>query len=514
MAAGPDARAVSLGPFDVTVGLCQDVTFVTNIVSAWSNAAFPVTGQPGFVVMTLQVTNPMLDVCNYIIQLQAADTSSAIYLTADALNTVTKNAWSDQFALFKQTYRVANSVYDFNSGQKRTGTINATALAGDVGAWQRMVTDFSTGNNPQAVKRRQDYDNQVQELANIAHQRAILKEGTTCPQPASTTPDYNNVVASQINPLQKTVTDSEVQVRFLRHELIELGPKFLHDIAEVRAYYDDVQNAFARAVTYKISESTRSATTQVPTGQANPDGTAVKMAQAVPQTIQAFSIVTSSQEFSDFKGLYLARYKQWAAVYWDKAAADPSAMRELQAAFKTMAYQCNETTLMQGYSLQGDEYNRQYAKSFKQCEQANSMTRQKLSGLMEEYLNYAIQALQQNKAAQGQIWTLQSQYLGQRRSVSLDQSGNYFQESVVCSQTPEEADLQLIQAKQAEVNASYNEIIARETVKNAMLRDEEIRRQQKTADDAKQQRQLIEKTSAAEKSAVASPASPDLGGAY
>jgi hypothetical protein len=252
----------------------------------------------------------------------------------------------------------------------------------------------------------------------------------------------------------------------------------------------------------------------VPTGQANPDGTAVKMAQAVPQTIQAFSIVTSSQEFSDFKGLYLARYKQWAAVYWDKAAADPSAMRELQAAFKTMAYQCNETTLMQGYSLQGDEYNRQYAKSFKQCEQANSMTRQKLSGLMEEYLNYAIQALQQNKAAQGQIWTLQSQYLGQRRSVSLDQSGNYFQESVVCSQTPEEADLQLIQAKQAEVNASYNEIIARETVKNAMLRDEEIRRQQKTADDAKQQRQLIEKTSAAEKSAVASPASPDLGGAY
>jgi hypothetical protein len=510
-----DAFGVELGPFDVTVDLCKNVQFVGGVVNAWANATFPVTGEPGFVVMMIENTNPIITLCDFIIQLQVSDTTSAIFLTADKLNTLTDQKWNDHLNLVKQTYTIANSVYDFNSGQKRQGTVDATSMAADLGNWQRMVTEFSTGSNPEAVRRRQTYDNQVQELANIAHTRAILKEGTTCPQPDASAPDYNNIVNTQIIPLQQTVQSTETQLNFIRYQLIELGPRFLSNIEEVQKYYDDVQNVFALGVTTKVTESSRNAATVKPTGVSNADGTAVRKKQNISQTIQTFTAINNSQIYTDFRTKYEKRYTQWAAQYWKEHSDTEGGRQSLQQIFKPAVYECNETTLMAGYTkLQADDYEHKRMELYKRCEASNQMDQKRVTGLMATYMDNLRTVLFSNKTAQNQVWTLESKYLGRQRSVSLDQTGNYFQESVVCAQSPEMIDLEVIQAKQAEVNASYNEIIARETVKNAMVRDEEIKRQNQLAQDQRMKRQQIEKDHQSERNATSAPTAADLSGAF
>lgn len=510
------AEAVPLGPFDVSIGLCKNIQFVGSIVNAYANAAFPVTGQPGFVVMMIQNTNPIITLCDFIMQLSVADTTEAIFLTADKLNEITEQKWDDHLRLMKQTYKVANSVYDFNSGQRRAGTLDAASLANDVGQWQRMVTDLSTGNNPQAIRKRQEYDNQVQELANIAHDRAILKEGTTCPQVDSSAPDYNAIVDKELIPRQNTVQETEAELNFIRYQLIDLGPRFINGVEEIKKYYDDVQNIFALGVTFKVTETSRNVKTSKPTGATKADGTAVRQDKNITQTIQTFSTLTNSQIFTDFRAKYEKKYQAWAANFWQLNSGTEGGRGTLQDIFKPLAYECNETKLMSGYkSLQPDEYERKKIELFKKCQTSNQMDQKRVVSLMNTYVDNLRSVLYTNKKAQGEIWSLESKYLGRQRSISLNKGAeNFFTESVVCTKTPEMIDLEMIQTKQAEVNASYNQIIARETVKNAMMRDEEIRRQKEIADDIRLKRQQIEKDHDAERAAVSAPVSTNLGGGF
>jgi hypothetical protein len=508
-----ESDAFELGPFDVTIDLCKNVQLISSVVNAWSQAAFPVTGQPGFAVMIVQRTSPLLDLCDFVIQLKTADTTEAIFLTADKLNQITEEKWDDYLKLTKKTYQLANSVYDFNSGQKREGTLDAVQLAQDVGEFQRMVTDLGTGNNPQAVKQRQNYDQEVAELANVAHQRAILKEGTTCPEPAANTPDYYDIVDKQITPKQKIVQTTENDLNFLRYQLIDMGPRFLHDLDSIRKYHDDVQNLMALGVSYKITEKAKQSKTVKPTGKSLEDGTAEKKTENVQQTVQNFDVLTNAQMFTDFRSKYESKYAEWASAYWKEHSETEGGRQTLQTVFRPAVLECVESKLMRGYeSLQGDEYERVKIERYKQCESANKMDQKRAGGLMATYIVNMRETLYQNKKAQGEIWSLESQYLGRKRSVSMDKAGNYFQESVVCEKSPEMIDLELIQAKQQEVNASYNEIIARETVKGAMIRDEEIRRQNQLAEDTRQKQRQIDKDNSTQKQLISTPVAPNLDG--
>lgn len=506
------AAAVPLGPFDVTLELCQKVQFVTSVVNAWANATFPVTGQPGFVVMMVQNTNPLLSTCDFLIQLQNSTTTEAIFLAADKLNEITEEKWDDHLKLVKKTHSLANSVYDLESGQHRSGTIDAVSLATEVGDFQRMITEMYTGNNPQAVKRRQQNDARIAELAQIAHARAILKEGTTCPDPKTDT-DFYKVVEKDFAPRQKVIQTTEQDISFIRSQLIELGPRFLRDSSDVEKYYEEVQNLFVLGVTYRVSESKQTKTTVKPTGDSEKDGTAVRKDAKIEQVIQSFSALTNTQVFSEFRQKYERRYIAWVNEYWSLNSGTESGMQLLEDVFTPLSYECNETKIMRGYeSLSGDEYERKRLQQFKACESSNKVDHKKAASLLGVYVNTLRDSLYTNKKAQGEIWSLESKHLGRKRSVATDKAGSLFQESVVCEALPEDIDLEMIQAKQQQVNARYNEIIARETLKEAMLRDEEIRRQQDLANQSRQKKIQIDRENRASKDIIAVPVSPDLGG--
>lgn len=500
------ASAVALGPFDVTIKLCRDIQYVTSIVNAWSQAAFPVTGQPGFVIMTVETTNPLLSVCDYIIQLSVADNTSAIFLTADKLNNITNQKWNDHLAFMKQTYRLTNSVYDFNTGKKRSGVVLSAQLAADMGTWQRQLVELSTGNNPQAIKERQEYDSQIAELANVAHQRAILKEGTTCPKPKTNSPDYA-AVATTIEETEQIKKENESDVKFYKYQLVQFGPRFLNGVENVKQYYDDVQSMMVQGVSIKESSVTpKNVDTVAPTGERNSDGTAVRSTKQITQTVQQFSVSKDDRVFIDFKNKYERQYTAWARKFWEENSSSEGGQKILQDVFKPSLNECKESTLMGSYkSLTKDEYEKTKYDLFKKCQDSNKMDERQAIGIFSSYVDKIKDSLFSFKKNQASIWTLESQTLGRKRSINPGKSSDYLTEDVVCQETPEEVDLQLIQAKQQQVNAQYNEIIARETLKSGMQRDEEIRQKEKDTARIRLERMQIEKAKNAENDALASP---------
>lgn len=507
------AEAVPLGPFDVTIELCQNIQLISNVINSYANAAFPVTGQPGFVMMVVQRTNPLLDLCNFIVQLKNSDTTEAIFLTAEKLNDVTEQKWNDYLRLSKRTYSIANSFYDFNSGKKRKGTVEAESLAYELGDFYRQVVDLSTGQNPDAVRRRQEHDRQIAEFSQAARERAILKEGTDCPAGQPNAPDYEAKVTSDYAPNELIKAQTDNDIAYYKSRLIDLGGDFLDKVEDVATYQNDVTNLFVLGVYYAVKESNQDTQTVKPTGKKNADETAEKKAVPLKQTIQTFNALTDEKVFSTFKQKYESRYRSYAAEQWDKYAKVPGAEFLAKEKFKQLAMECNETKLMAGYSnLSPDEYERKKLEKFKECEKNTQVTRETALGLMSNLLSKLKTTLQKNKQAQSAMWTFESKYLGRKRSISRDKSGNSFQESVVCAKSPELIDLELIQAKQQAVNASYNETIAKESLKESMVRDEEMAKQKELAREVQIKSKVLEKKQEEQLNAEVSHKSLDLGG--
>jgi hypothetical protein len=116
---------------------------------------------------------------------------------------------------------------------------------------------------------------------------------------------------------------------------------------------------------------------------------------------------------------------------------------------------------------------------------------------------------------QAQILTKESKllsrplYADQAKPVDLANSPN-------CGAEPmSDAKLLETRVKMTAAESEYKEIIASETVKDSMLRDEELKRQRADAERQRMERSLASEKRGAEKEAIqGGMASPDLGGAF
>lgn len=528
-----EAKAVPLGPFDVTLELCQNIQFVTNIINAWSQAAFPVTGQPGFVMMVVQRTNPIMDVCNFMNQLKNASTTEAIFLTAEKLNDVTEKKWNDYLRLSKRTYSIANSVYDLNTGKKRKGTVVGTAMAQELGDFYRQVVDLSTGQNPDAVNKRnreaeaerikvqgdlekqKEKERKIAEFAQIARDRAILKEGTNCPGGIPKAPDYEEKVKGEYQPwvIQKANTDTDVA--FTKSQLIDFGGVLFNEVEAVAGYQDDVQKLFVLGVSYVVKQKENKVKTVRPTGKTNADDTAEKKEEDLKQVVQEFRVKVNKGVFSKFIQKYDPRFRKWAAAEWDKYSGHPDGKLILKEQYKRLAYFCGESELRKEYKYTNntEPYETKKIELYKRCEERVQVTRDAFINLMSDLVKNLEDVLTKNKDAQAKLWSFESEHLGRQRSISQTQTGNTFQEEVVCIKQPEAIDLEMIQAKQQAVNARYNEVMASEVLKDSMLRDQEIEKQKELAEEIRIKRQVIEKKNEEESKAQTDHKSLSLGGA-
>ena len=129
------AKAVDLGPFNVTLGFCSQVSKLGSILNSYTIVEWPDTGVPGITMGLLSNTSVVLDFCNYLTQLEQLDTTSAIQYSANYLNQLTNKKWDDNFQQINRMWDITNTLYDTETGTYRQGALESAST-------HREINDF------------------------------------------------------------------------------------------------------------------------------------------------------------------------------------------------------------------------------------------------------------------------------------------------------------------------------------------------------------------------------------
>lgn len=178
------AEAVNLGPFKVARGFCEKIQSLAPILNTYSMVQWPVVGFPGITMGLASNTSALLDFCNYIMQIEQLGTQDAIFFTGNYLNTLTDNKWNHHLEMADKTWNLANTVYDFEAGQQRKGTLTSVSTHREINDY--MKTSYSwyhkTFNGKDAqLKNRGEREQEMNQFSGAAYRRAILSEALNCP---------------------------------------------------------------------------------------------------------------------------------------------------------------------------------------------------------------------------------------------------------------------------------------------------------------------------------------------
>ena len=172
------AQAVNIGPFSVGLPFCREVNKLGAILNSYTIVQWPVAGVPGFTFGLLQNNSPLMDFCQYLIQLEQLDTESAIFLTANELNNLTGQKWNEHLNFMSNTWSLSKSVYDFENGKVRKASLESPAVHRRM---NNTIREYSRlyGNNE--IQTRQEREADMNRFASVVHRRAILQEAMSCP---------------------------------------------------------------------------------------------------------------------------------------------------------------------------------------------------------------------------------------------------------------------------------------------------------------------------------------------
>lgn len=485
------AKAIDLGPFDVTYTFCKDTQKIGSILNAFQLTQWPVAGLPGMVIGMTQRTSPIVDLCSYITQVKSADTADAIFLSAEKLNAISKKGFDDELALTKATFSLANSTYDFNTGKRRAASLDSVYMATRVGHYMKNVNKY-------VVKQRKEEEEQaeqekVMELAKLARERAIIQEASTCPVP-KTNKDFSQVYKNEYEPIIKKRDYFQKDAEFLQKMLVDMGPRFLKSAADWKGYDDALKQVYANGVTYDTSIRNETVQTNQKTGAKNTDGTAkVEKVDKVKQS-QVFTVRLNESAFSAFNGKYNNKWMNWVGDYWASVARESGGPERLQKEFGEIANDCNPARLG---GEQFDDYDprqkTELRKRLERCEANKNMDKRRAMALLEYYVRELKQSLYMYKQYTAKIWTLDSYYLGRNRVVTVSMKEDVAREDVVCSDNLSIADMQLLSLKSQTVNTQLNESIATESMKQSTMMEAQMEQEQQMREDGKIRRELLQR---------------------
>ena len=507
------AKAVDLGPFDVTVDFCKNVNKVGSILNAFQITQWPVVGMPGIVIGLSQRTSPVVDLCNYIMQVRMADTAEAALLTAEKLNDLTNKKWDDQLQLSKATFKLANSVYNFNSGRTRKGSLNEMNIATSMGNFIVKTKNIMERREARLKKEedKRQSDEQIQKLAKAARERAIIKEATTCPD-SKNNPDYVNVYKNEYkDPVDKSKL-YEKQAEYIKNALQDLGTNFVRNYEDYRQYTRLLNDVVVTGVKYDFSYKDKKETSKVKTGQIDSStGEATTTDTVVNNRAQVWTVSVREIPFDRLVNRYSGKYQDYAYNIFYFTPNSGMVEREIlplkeqiENIYKDVV--CSEATLMKNEDPAAPEYAQRFIEKSEDCKKSDAvkLDRKKGLSLFSFFVDQLRDSLLKSKTATAKIWSLDSWYLGKNRVVSQDFTEELSQETVQCSQQLSVADMQLLGLKAQSANNEYSEIVAENAVKQSVLADAEMERKKDEEEEVRAKKALAERDRAQNSAALKS----------
>lgn len=528
---GTSAHAVQLGPFDATLTWCRDVQKMGQILNAFQINQWPVTGAPGIAIGMTMRNSPVLDMCNYLISIDGMDTAHALFFTADKLNEITDNRWKDQLKLTKKTWKLANSVYNFEKGESRQANLYSTSFASDLGDWALAMRDVVRKGDRVGVAGGRNFaeEGRMDALAKAARERALIKEMSTCPAGTPGGSEMDTVASGEYATARIDYEFYRDDVAFIRNQLIDLGPKFIGQMGEYKSYTKSIADLEAFGVKYTVSSKIKKESTIKKTGSMTTDAsTGEEVAQTTTGTLekntQVWTAYLQSDMFANFRTAYQRRYINWALEYWSYYSDSESGMQKIRNEFAGWEFACSPGRLMKDKNKKDPEYQALLEKRMKSCEAdaGRVLDRNKASSLINYYSEQLKESLFKMKEAQAKLWTMESYYLGHHRAVSTSRiddpkdAANPLngtnQEQVVCSDQLEAADMQklALRSQQVELDLlqqttqAVNSLVAIEMEKSKVNADEAL--------EQKKKREIIERNHGRQIESLKDIRPPTVGG--
>lgn len=486
------AHAVGLGPFDVTKSFCMDVQKVGNILNAFQSIQWPVVGIPGIAVGATFRTSVVVDMCQFIMNLEQLNTLQGVLYSANYLNELTGKKWDDHLKKLDQTWNLANSVYDFQKGTFRKGALLGTAAKRANEEWKKSV--FGQAANNITSELMMSLQIEQNELEQAAYKRSLMKEAINCPKPPESI-NYQNIYTTQIKPIEDKRDHSEEDMSFYRKQLTKLAERFVNSAQEVEEFNSDVEKAMSIGVAYSVSPKTRSETTYKPsTSKVDSSGHPDQESVSLKRPISVYSVQTNQQAFTQFKEKWEPRWLNYVDVIYDKAGQN-GAEDPLNDDMAALSDECNMDKIMRSYPKENGNYNLEYDKQKKQCRDKQRMNHKKAANLLNMYTTRLAETEYLYKKSNAELWTKDSYYLGVERVITKNNQSGIQSEDVVCKEKMTPAEMQKLELENMAVSNALNEIIAKQTFKQTVLEEEKTRAIREENKTQSQRRQLLNRKS-------------------
>jgi len=485
------ANAAKVGPFTVDKKFCANVDTIAGVLNSFQQIQWPVVGMPGIVIGISQKTSVLLDMCKYIMQLEQLANAEKTFFVMDTLNTLTGNKWDEELNLARDTWTLANSVYDFNAGRERRG-VDARRQIRDFAKFQRSLKTVQ-----EKEVRRQEANNEIQKFAKAAARNAMLRDMLSCPKPNSSEV-FSKVYADVVVPEEDRLERATANYTFYEQKLLEIGMTFLPTSSDFDQYKKDLQIIITDLYALEGSVRSQKKDNWVKTGEVDKLGVAIEVNQPVEDTYYEYRTVEKGNLFESMKKKYMSSWATFARRKWSQhynvVAADrrvPEALnwgdvdrnreeeeiagsREVRESpeISSIISDCNPQFFAYNNrnNMERADYNEQIAKDVVECKRATRVNEQAFVNAFSNFLDKLKDSLSEFQSATARIWTVESQYLNIDRlgSAKVDPFGE--QTEVACTQGENLSMADLAKA-QAEIQASSAVLL--ETIAANSIKQEE-----------------------------------------
>lgn len=501
------AYATEVGEVDPAIaGVCHNISLLANIASQYTPtyqiAVSPAPPYTGIVVGLTQRTNVMVDFCNFVNDFQTLGTQGKVRLSKNMLNDLTANKWKEHSDQFDRTWDLADSAYDFESGERREGYLGSAQADRDLNDYVKETRGYvdrsfnSEDAQSDSAKNRQI---DLAEIAKNARDGAILKEATQCPD-AENNPNYRNIYDKDIRP-QVKIRDADTEnAAYFKEKLIQIGTKFLNNVGEMDEYFNDVYALESRGITFDVQILKRTDTSVVPSKtRKNADGTPKQNPKELSRIYQKFTAKIFDNMFTNFSQKWNGKWQDWIRyTYLTKTSIYGllGAQERIEAEFRDLSAECRESILMAGMTPDQANYELEYDKRNERCKNSTEVDQKKSENLLQYYATQYQNALYRKQQATAKIWSVESEILRINRFISKNNNtdvSSFREEDIKCTQTLEPSEMKLLAVKQRNVLVKSKEIIAKNMMKKTIRMQEKQRSQKEYSKDIAERAKFTQK---------------------
>lgn len=459
--------------------LCQNIDKIGGIASQVTPTLWPsVTPLPpygGVVIGATQNTSAIVDMCQFVNTLSTGNVEQKVMGSKQYLNSLTGRKFDDDFTFMDQTYNYANTLYDFQSGQRRQGSMFSAQSNRDLNDYVRNTRDYLDRKNRSEADDIRNSEQQVMAnkmFTDLVAENANLRSAMNCPNPQNN-PKYADLYEKNVQPQEERRRNAVRDSNFYRYQLIEMGKAmFLNEEISLFQYIEEINKIEEMGVAQSLTKGTYTEETWKPSAQVDRKGHVVKQKVILTKNYQVFSAKVYEDVFQNIRNRWTEKWLSF--VKWTYLTNSTQfgvlagAKERVERTFRNFNYECSEEKLMGNMEASRFDYEKIFKERREDCEKNTTVDGKEAENLFQFYVAKYRNSLFQLKDANSKIWTFESRYLGTTRFVTKDNSqGDFTGENVKCSEDLTIAEMDALSLKMKEnENAMREQLLQGQMQKN------------------------------------------------